>query len=325
MSRLQTDEVWVFVRVIVSRILLSLTTFLLVSMMVFAIIEVLPGDAATRILGRDSTPEMREQLRARLGLNDPFVVRYARWFSDAIRGDFGVSLAGNRPVSEVIAPRLKNTLILSTAAVIVYLPLSFGLGIITALYHHKGIDNFFSGVTLLGMSMPEFVIGTLLIVVFSVTLQWLPALSLFSEDDSLKDIIRKLTLPVLTLTAAMTAYGVRMLRDRLIEVFEAEFVRMATLRGLSRWRVIWRHALPSALLPMLSVTALNIAWLVGGVVVVETVFTYPGLGRLLVNAVGDLDVPLVLGITLIMTFAYVLVNLAVDIAAIIIDPRLRTK
>jgi peptide/nickel transport system permease protein len=173
--------------------------------------------------------------------------------------------------------------------------------------------------------MPEFVIGTFLIVIFSVKLKWLPALSMIKDGEPILSAVSRLILPVLTLTAAMTAYGLRMLRDRLIEVFEAEFVRMATLRGLSRWRVVIRHALPSAMLPMLNVTALNIAWLVGGVVVVETVFTYPGLGRLLVNAIGDLDVPLVEAVTLIMASAYIMANLVVDIAALLLDPRLRTR
>jgi len=325
MSLFQTDELWVVLRIVSSRFLLSVGTFILVSLMVFTIIEVLPGDAASRILGRDATPEMREQLRQRLGLNDPASVRYLLWLTNALKGDFGESLAGDRPVGEIVLPKLKNTLILAAAAVIIYLPLSFSLGIITALYHHRSVDNIFSGLTLLGMSIPEFVIGTLLIIIFAVNLKWLPALSMFSENEPIDTAIRKLILPVITLTAAMTAYGVRMLRDRLIEVFEAEFVRMATLRGLSKWRVIVRHALPSSMLPMLNVTALNIAWLVGGVVVVETVFTYPGLGRLLVNAVGDLDIPLVEAIVLIMAFAYILVNLIVDIAGIMIDPRLRTR
>jgi len=297
----------------------------MVSVMVFAIIEILPGDAASRILGRESTPEMRAQLRIRLSLNDPAPVRYFRWLTNAAQGDFGKSLAGNRPVVDIIVPRLKNTLILAAAALVLYLPLSFGLGIITALYHHRPIDNFFSGITLFGMSMPEFVIGTFLIVIFSVKLKWLPALSMIKDGEPILSAVSRLILPVLTLTAAMTAYGLRMLRDRLIEVFEAEFVRMATLRGLSRWRVVIRHALPSAMLPMLNVTALNIAWLVGGVVVVETVFTYPGLGRLLVNAIGDLDVPLVEAVTLIMASAYIMANLVVDIAALLLDPRLRTR
>lgn len=325
MSRSRIEELWIILKLVASRLLLSLGTFLLVSAMVFAIIEILPGDAASRILGREATPEMRAQLRERLGLNEPATVRYLNWLTSALQGDLGKSLAGDRPVVEIVLPRLKNTLILAAAALLLYLPLSFFLGIITALYHHRTIDNVLSGITLLGMSMPEFVIGTLLIVVFSVNLKLLPALSMLGEGESFRQAAAKLLLPVLTLTAAMTAYGVRMLRDRLIEVFDAEFVRMATLRGLSRWRVILRHALPSAMLPMLNVTALNIAWLVGGVVVVETVFTYPGLGRLLVNSVGDLDMPLVEAVTLIMAFSYVMVNMFVDIAAILLDPRLRTR
>ncbi len=300
-------------------------TLLLVSVLIFAIIEILPGDAASRILGRTGTAEMQEQLRERLGLNDPAVVRYGRWLGNAIKGDFGNSLAGDRPVAEVIWQPLKNTLILSAAAVLLYLPLSFGLGILTAMYNGRSADNIISAIVLFGMSVPEFVVGTLLIVFFSASLGWLPAISMIASQDSIFTIIKKLSLPTVTLTAAMTAYGVRILREGLIEIFESEYVRMATLRGLPRWRVIWRHALPSSILPMLNVTALNIAWLVGGVVVVEVVFTYPGLGRLLVNSIGDLDVPLVEATVLIMAVFYVFVNLVVDIMALVIDPRLRTK
>lgn len=325
MSASRISEAWLVTRLVVSRLVLSAGTVLLVSLLIFTIAEILPGDAASRILGRDATPETLALLREKLGLNDPALVRYGRWFMRAAQGDLGVSLAGDRQVVAIVLPRLKNTLILATAAVVLYLPLSFGLGILTALYHHRSIDNIFSTITLVGMSVPEFVIGTILMVIFAVGLHWLPSLSMLMPGDSLGEVVRKLILPTLTLTAAMTAYGVRMLRDGLIEVFEAEYVRMATLKGLPRWRVLLRHALPNAMLPALNVTALNLAWLVGGVVVVETVFTYPGLGRLLVGAIGDLDTPVVEAVTLIMAFTYVLVNLAVDVAAILLNPRLRTS
>lgn len=325
MSLSRASETFILVRMIVSRLVLSVGTLVLASLLIFTIVEILPGDAASRILGRDATEESLQLFREKLHLNDPAPVRYTRWLMDAARGDLGNSLAGDRPVVDIVIPRLKNTLILASTAVVLYLPLSFLLGIITAMYHHRPADNLLSGLALLGMSMPEFVLGTLLIVVFAVGFKALPALSMLAKDDSAAEFVRKMALPTVTLTAAMTAYGVRMLRDRLIEVFEAEYVRMATLRGLPRWRVILRHALPNAMLPMLSVTALNIAWLVGGVVVVETVFTYPGLGRLLVNAVGDLDLPVVEAVTLIMAAAYILANLTVDVAAILLNPRLRTK
>ena len=321
----RTEEIFVILRLMASRLLLSVGTLFLVSIMVFTIIEILPGDAATRILGRDATPETLALFRERMGLNDPAIVRYLHWLSGALQGNFGEFLAGKRPVIDIILPALKNTLLLSGAAIVLYLPLSFFIGITTAFYHHKFIDNLLSGLALLGMSMPEFVIGTLLVVAFAVELRWLPALSMLSGGEPIFNSAKKLVLPVLTLTAEMLAYGARMLRDRLIEIFEAEFVQMATLRGLSRWRVIFRHALPSAVLPFLNVTSINIAWLVGGVVVVETVFTYPGIGRLFVDALGNLDYPLVEALTLIMAFVYVIVNLGVDIAAILLDPRLRNR
>jgi peptide/nickel transport system permease protein len=228
-------------------------------------------------------------------------------------------------VVDVVVPRLKNTLILAAAATLVYLPLSFGVGILTALYHHRPIDSILSIIALAGMSVPEFVIGIVLVIVFAVSLQWLPALSLVQEARTLGEWAEALVLPTLALAAAMVAYGVRMLRDSLVDVFEAEYVIMATLKGVPRWRVVIRHALPNAVLPMLNVTALNIAWLIGGVVVIENVFTYPGLGQLLVSSIGNLDVPVIEAVTLIMTIAYVLLNLGVDIAAILLNPKLRSS
>jgi peptide/nickel transport system permease protein len=313
------------IRLILSRLMLSLITLAVVSFTVFWAVEWLPGDAATRILGREATEENVAVLRERLGLNDPAMVRYGRWAGAFVRGDWGESLVADRPVMKYILPRLRNTLVLAGLALALYIPLSLILGTVTAIFHGRGIDTWLSALTLVGLSVPEFVVGILLILVFAVTLHWFPPLALIDMVDSLPELLHTLALPTLTLTAAMTAYAVRMMRDNLIEVLDSDYVRMATLKGLSRHQVLMRHALPNALGPALNVTALNIAWLIGGVVVVETVFNFPGLGRLLVDSIGFRDSPVIEAIALILAGVYVVANLGADLLIIVLNPRLRTS
>lgn len=312
-------------RLILSRLVLSLFTLWLASVVIFAATEVLPGDAASRLLGREATPETLALMREKLNLNASPLERYSRWLTGFVQGDLGMSLTGQRPVAEIIKPRLRNTFTLAAIALLIYLPLSFSFGLIAASFRGRFLDNLISVVSLMGMSIPEFVIATLLVIAFAVNWPLFPALSLIDQVKSFPELLRTLTLPTLTLVAAMTAYGVRMLRDNLIDVLESDHVRMATLKGLPRLRVLLRHALPSAIAPMLNVTALNIAWLIGGVVVIETVFTFDGIGRLLINAIGDLDVPTIEAIVMIMAAVYVVVNLLADIGSLIFNPQLRTK
>jgi peptide/nickel transport system permease protein len=308
---------------LVARILLSLLTLLLVSIIIFAIIEVLPGDVATRILGRDATPEAIATLREKLNLNDPAIVRYFNWLGGMVQGDFGNALTSSRPISEILAPRLYNTLLLSIYAFLIYIPLSLIPALIQASRRDKEVDHAISVVNLVFLSIPDFLLGTLLLVLFSVALPWLPAVSRVDGDSSALQYLRAMTLPAITLAIAMAIAAVRMLRDNLIEVLDSEYVRMAELKGLPPRAVMLRHALPNALVPTLNVTAINLGYLIGGVVIVEKVFSYPGFGSLLVDALQYRDIPLIEATVLIAAAVYVAANLLADIGAILLNPRLR--
>ena len=312
------------IRLVASRVVLSLFSLVVVSWAIFWAVEWLPGDAARRILGREASAESVRVLQARLHLSDPPLVRYGRWLRQFVRGDWGQSLAANRPVGGYVFPRLRNTLILAGLALGLYLILSLTIGMVTALCHGQLVDTWLSVLTLVGMSMPEFVVGILLILVFAVAIPVFPPLALMDQVKTFPELLYTLSLPVLTLTAAMTAYAVRMMRDNLIDVLESDYVRMATLKGLPRARVVLRHALPNALGPALNITALNIAWLIGGVVVVETVFNFPGLGRLLVDSISFHDVPVIEAIAVILASVYMLATLGADVLVLVLNPRLRS-
>ena len=306
-----------------ARILLSLLTLLLVSIIIFAIIEVLPGDVATRILGRDATPEAITALREKLNLNDPALVRYFSWLGGMVQGDFGNALTSSRPISEILAPRLYNTLLLSIYAFIIYIPLSLIPALIQASRRDREIDHAISMVNLIFLSIPDFLLGTILLVLFSVALPLLPAVSWVDGDSSALQYLRAMTLPAITLAIAMAIAAVRMLRDNLIEVLDSEYVRMAELKGMPPRAVLLRHALPNALVPTLNVTAINLGYLIGGVVIVEKVFSYPGFGSLLVDALQYRDIPLIEATVLIAASVYVAANLLADLGAILLNPRLR--
>jgi peptide/nickel transport system permease protein len=308
---------------VVARIFLSLLTLLLVSIIIFAIIEVLPGDVATRILGRDATPEAIATLREKLNLNDPAIVRYFTWLGGMVQGDFGNALTSSRPISEILAPRLYNTLLLSIYAFLIYIPLSLIPALIQASRRDKEVDHAISVVNLVFLSIPDFLLGTLLLVLFSVALPLLPAVSRVDGDSSALQYLRAMTLPAITLAIAMAIAAVRMLRDNLIEVLDSEYVRMAELKGLPPRAVLLRHALPNALIPTLNVTAINLGYLIGGVVIVEKVFSYPGFGSLLVDALQYRDIPLIEATVLIAAAVYVAANLLADLGAILLNPRLR--
>jgi peptide/nickel transport system permease protein len=303
---------------------MSVVTLLLVSLMVFTMLEVLPGDVASRILGRDATPETLEHLRTELGLDRPAPVRYLAWLGGLVTGDLGNSLVSSRPVSEILAPRIFNTVLLSAYAFLIYIPLTVIPALLQALTRDRAVDHGFSVVTLVLLSVPDFLLATILLLTFVVLFPVLPAISLVDATSSAREYLRAMTLPALTLAIVMAVYAVRMLRDNLIEVLDSDYIRMAELKGLSRWRVLLRHALPNALVPTLNVTALNLAYLVGGVVVVEKVFSYPGFGSLLVDSLQLRDLPVVEATVMIAAFVYVAANLIADVAAILLNPRLRT-
>jgi peptide/nickel transport system permease protein len=314
----------VILRLIAQRLALAVLTLLVVSVLVYFFTSVLPGDIAERVLGRESSAEQRQIFRDRLHLDDPVWKRYGVWIGDVVHGDLGRSLVNNETVTATIGTSAKNTLFLSVFAFLLYIPVTLVLATIAALTRGKPPDAGISIVTLVGLSLPEFVLGTLLIYVFAVQLSVAPALSIVNPGDSLPARLHATVLPAVTLMVAMAVYAIRMLRDNLIDVLDSEYVRMATLKGVPRRRVVWRHALPNAVGPALNVTALNLTYLIGGVVVVETVFSYPGLGKLLVDSISVRDVPVVEAIALLASAVYIVANLVADVLAILLNPRLRT-
>jgi peptide/nickel transport system permease protein len=311
-------------RVIGSRLALSILTLFLVSLIIFYALEAIPGDIATRILGRFATEEQKQIFREQMQLDLPLYQRYLNWIGGALQGDFGQSLASGRDVGEVIAPKLRNTFMLAAFAFILYVPITLILAILSAINRSGPIDNGIAVFTLVGLSTPEFVLATVLLLFFAVRIPAFPTMSVLENVENLGDLLRTLALPAITLAIVTAVYGIRMLRDNLIEVLDAEYIKMARLKGLSTWQVAWRHGVPNALLPTLNVTALNLAYLIGGVVVVERVFAYPGMGSQLVNAIQLLDVPVVEAIVLIVSLVYIVANLLADVLGILVTPRLRT-
>lgn len=311
-------------RLIAQRLTLAVGTLLVVSALVFFFTSVLPGDIAERVLGRESSAQQRQIFRDRLHLEDPVWKRYGVWVGDVARGDLGRSLVNGETVTATIGTSAENTLFLSVFAFLLYVPVTLVLATLAALFRGKLPDSLISVVTLVGLSLPEFVLGTLLIFGFAVQLSVAPALSIVNPGDGIVTRLNATVLPAVTLMVAMAVYAIRMLRDNLIDVLDSEYVRMATLKGVPRWRVIARHALPNALGPALNVTALNLTYLIGGVVVVESVFSYPGLGKMLVDAISVRDVPVVEATALLASAVYIVANLVADVLAMLLNPRLRT-
>jgi peptide/nickel transport system permease protein len=314
----------VILRLIVQRLLLSALTLLLVSIIIFAAVEILPGDVASRVLGRDATPETIALFRARMHLDDPAIQRYLLWLGGIVRGDLGNALTSSRPVIDIIAPRITNTLWLSALAFVLYLPLTLIPAIIQALNRDRTIDHCLSVISLVLLSTPDFLLATLLLIGFAVILPWFPVMSIVDTSSSISQFFQAIVLPATTLAIVMAVYAVRMLRDNLIEILDAEFIRTAELKGLSRSRILLRHALPNAIVPTLNITALNLAYLIGGVVIVEKIFAFPGFGSLTVEALQLRDAPLIEATVLIAAAIYIGANLIADVAAIALNPKLRS-
>jgi peptide/nickel transport system permease protein len=311
-------------RLIIGRIASSFLTLLLVSLLIFLMLEVLPGDVATRVLGRDATPESVAVLRARLNLDDPAYLRYLTWLGNFVTGEFGHSLISGRPVVDILGPRIFNTLLLAAYAFILYIPLATLPALVQAVTRDRPLDHALSLVTLVLLSMPDFLLATILLITFVIAIPVLPAISLVDHSSSALEYVRAMTLPAVTLAIVMAVYAVRMLRDNLIEVLDSEYVRMAELKGVPARRVVWRHALPNALVPTLNVTALNLAYLIGGVVVVERVFSYPGFGSLLLDVLQLRDLPVIEATVMLAAAVYIFGNLLADIGAVLLNPRLRS-
>lgn len=310
-------------RIIFSRFLMGIVTLLAVSMLIFAATEVLPGDVASAVLGQGATAETLAVFRQELGLDQPATTRYVNWLSGVVQGDLGVSMTNQRPIWEDIAPRFANTLFLACFAALVAIPLAVGLGILSAINEGKGVDRSANVLSLMTISVPEFFIAYVLIMVFSVQLDWLPSLATVFPEMALGERLFVTALPAITLTLLVTAHMLRMTRASVLSIMSQPYIEMAFLKGLTRTRVVLHHALPNAAAPIIAVVALNLAYLIVGVVVIEVVFVYPGIGQLMVDAVSKRDLPVVQACGLIFAGAFVVLNTLADILAIVVNPRLR--
>jgi peptide/nickel transport system permease protein len=293
-----------------------------VSVLTFAIVQILPGDVATEILGTSATPEDLAALRIKLGLTRPAPVRYAEWIGGVVRGDWGLSLLYQMPVRPLVLEGLGRSAVLAGLALLIAVPLSIGLGVIASLHRDRVIDHAISTLTLIALSLPEFVWGTLLILLLAYRFRVFPPSSLVDPRTSVATLASSLVLPVLTLILALLAQMTRMTRASMIDALRQPFTEAARLRGLRPRRVVL-HALRNALLPTVGIVALNVGFLLGGIVIVETVFAYPGLGRLLVDSVNHRDVPMLQMATLVVASAYGLANLGADVVYAYLDPRIR--
>ncbi|HEY1276218.1 MAG TPA: ABC transporter permease [Thermoleophilaceae bacterium] len=306
------------------RIGAALLLLLVVSILIFAGTQLLPGDVANAVLGRNATPEALTSLRHQLQLDQPASERYVDWLTGVLHGDLGESVSAHTAIWPFIRPRLANTAILALCTVLLMVPLALALGVLAATRAGRPLDHFVSVVSLAMISIPEFVTGTMLALVFATTLGALPALSLIGPGETALDNPEILILPIATLLAASLAQTTRMVRAGMIESLRSEYVAMARLNGFDERRVVTRYALRNALAPTVQVIALNIQWLVGGIVVTETVFGYPGIGHTLVDAVSTRDIPLVQSIALIIAAFYFAVNIVADLLVVFLIPKLRT-
>ena len=302
----------------------SLFTLILISVVVFLGLEMMPGDACTAHLGRDGKGAVLEACRVRMGLDAPPVARFTQWAGGMLRGELGTSMQREKPITEIVGWRLRNTLVLSAVAALIGIPLAVLLGILAGLRRDGLFDMAASGTALVAMTIPEFVSATLLILVFAVGLGWTAGVVTIGYKAPLLEMVSAAFLPAVVLSMVLAAHIMRMVRASVIDVLKSDFVLMARLKGVPQQQIIWRHVVPNSLLPVISVIGLTVAWLLGGVVIVESVFNYPGLGRLAVDAVGDRDLPLVQAIALLFGITYVVTNLMTDIAALLLNPRLRT-
>ena len=309
---------------IARRFLLAIITLFIISLLVFVGVEALPGDAATAYLGQSATQESLQALRNEFGLDAPAHQRYLKWLGGFLQGDLGESMARRKPVSEVIGNQFRNTVLLAVAASIFGIPLAIVLGVITGLARDKWPDFLLSFLAILGMTLPGFVTATVLVYMFSIRVEWFPAIAMVPSDATVSEILPTIVLPIITLTLVMTAHILRLVRTSMIDVLAGDYVQMARLKGVPLVRVIFLHALPNAMLPTINVIALTIAWLLGGVAIIETVFNFPGIGKLMINAIGDQDLALVQAIAMILAGIYVGVNLIADILTLFLNPRLRT-
>ncbi|NLG54131.1 MAG: ABC transporter permease [Rhodococcus sp.] len=312
-------------RFILRRLGFVVLTIVLVSILIFFATQVLPGDVANVILGQFGTPEARANLRAELGLDRPLIVQYLSWLGNFFMGDWGTSLSTGAEVRPLVMERLRNSMILAAFAFVLYVPLGIVLGLVAALRRNKGADNVISVGSLVFIGLPEFVSGAVLIFIFALTLHWFPSQSAVDYSDGFWQALPALVLPAVTVSLVSLAHIVRMTRSSTVEVLDMDYVRTAHLKGASASRVLFGHVMRNALLPTVTVISLGIGWLIGGLIVAETVFSYPGLGRLMLYGIERRDLPVIQACAMVVVIVVGVANLVADIIYAALNPRIAYK
>lgn len=308
---------------IVNRLFVAVITLLIVSFTVFFATEMLPGDVAQILLGQAATPEAVAGLRTAMHLDDPAILRFLRWLGGLFVGDLGKSYANNMAIADLIGGRLANTMKLAAVTALFSIPIALTLGITAAILRGTLYDRIVTLITITVISVPEFMVATSAVLIFAVYLKWLPALAFANEVHSLGELLRVFAMPVITLSFVISAQMIRMTRAAVIETLDTPYVEMALLKGASRSRMVLRHALPNALGPIVNAVALSVSYLLGGVIIVETIFNYPGIAKLMVDAVSTRDLPLIQTCAMIFCLGYLVLITIADIIAIVANPRLR--
>lgn len=312
-------------KLLVQRVGIALLSLVAVSVVVFAITAVLPGDAAQEQLGQDATPEALAALRAQMGLDVPAPRRYLHWLGGLVRGDLGTSSTTQLPVASLIGSRLPNSLLLAGVTALFSVPIALALGITSAVWRGSWYDRAASTAAVAVVSVPEFLVATLAVLVFAVKLHWLPALAYVNDIESLGQMLRAFAMPVLTLCCVIVAQMMRMSRAAVIDQLEAPYIEMVRLKGASPLRMVLAHALPNAVGPIANAVALSLSYLLGGVIIVETIFNYPGIAKLMVDGVSQRDMPLVQACAMLFCAGYLILVTAADLLGIVANPRLRYR
>jgi peptide/nickel transport system permease protein len=312
-------------KLLLQRIGLALLSLLAVSVIVFAITAVLPGDAAEEQLGQDATPEALAALRAQMGLDVPAPERYVHWLGGLLQGDLGKSATTQLPVADLLTSRLPNSLLLAAVTAMFSVPIALALGIAAAVWRGSWFDRAASTAAVAVVSVPEFLVATLAVLLFAVKLRWFPALSYVNDIESLGQMLRAFAMPVLTLCCVIVAQMMRMSRAAVVDQLEAPYIEMVRLKGASPLRMVLAHALPNAVGPIANAVALSLSYLLGGVIIVETIFNYPGVAKLMVDGVAQRDMPLVQACAMLFCAGYLILVTTADVCGILANPRLRYR
>lgn len=310
-------------RLIVNRLGVGVLTLLAVSVVIFTITNLLPGDAAQAMLGQEATPELLAALREKFGLDQPAYIRYFKWLGGLLSGDPGIALANGLPVAELIGERLPKSLMLAAATTVVSVPVALAIGISSAMYRGTLYDRTVSVATVWTVSVPEFLIATVAVLVFAVKLRWLSALSRAEDIETFGQFLRLYAMPVMTLCCVIVAQMARLTRAAVIDQLNSSYIEMARLKGVRPIRMVLTHALPNAVGPIANAIALSLAYLIGGVIIVESIFNYPGIASLMVDSVTMRDMPVVQACAMVFCAGYLVLLTMADLAAILSNPRLR--